>query len=286
MSGTVEGLTEQPWLQHGACAPSTVPGWWLDHPVGFAAGCPMFAARVAEVVQGDATARHATVLLARDDAAARRALGALGRLEGPANETPEVVLVRVQGSAALALVLPPWIGETARPPAPPAPPPSPAPGSPAPPASGTEVAPGRRAPVWATACAVALCVLVVAAVGGRRTLGRGDAATSDPPAGEVAETVEWDADRAIATVTVAGRARRYAIGSPGDQLLAGDWDGDGARTPALYRTATGEVWEFERWANDDEAVAARLLRTMPAGGVVRVVRDDGRDRLELAAPAD
>lgn len=284
---------DHPPLTHGGCAPSTVPGWWLDLPAGFVAGCPRFAARAAEVVRAGATARHATVVLARDDAQARRALAALGRLDvrGDGDGALEVVLVRVQGAEALALVLPPEVA-VPPPPPPPAPPPTAAAASPVSSSTvtvekDTNLAVGvrrRRARAGALASVAALPVLVGALLTGWRAVAHDTEPPADPPDASPVGEVEWDAERAIATVTVAGRTQHFAIGAPGDQLVTGDWDGDGARTPALYRTATGEVWEFDRWAHDGHPVPARLLHTLPAGGIVRVVRTEHHDRPELLAP--
>ncbi|MGI8685745.1 MAG: serine/threonine-protein kinase [Acidimicrobiales bacterium] len=74
--------------------------------------------------------------------------------------------------------------------------------------------------------------------------------------------------------------RRYELGRPGDHLLVGDWDCDGTRTPALYRPSTGEVFQFDGWADDGLTLAATDGGRVPADGrpVVRP-RAGGCDRI-------
>lgn len=62
------------------------------------------------------------------------------------------------------------------------------------------------------------------------------------------ELVRFDADAAVAALP---DERRLQVGEPGDALLLGDWDCDGADTPALYRPSTGEVFEFGSWLSGD-----------------------------------
>ncbi|MDQ6332762.1 hypothetical protein, partial [Campylobacter jejuni] len=63
----------------------------------------------------------------------------------------------------------------------------------------------------------------------------------------VADLVRWDGHHLTVTSTVTGETRAYRMGRPGDQILFGDWDGDGAATPALYRPTTGEVLYADRF---------------------------------------
>ena len=46
--------------------------------------------------------------------------------------------------------------------------------------------------------------------------------------------------------TPSGARHRFAMGRPGDQLLLGDWDGDGRDTPALYDPSAGTVDPLRR----------------------------------------
>ena len=66
---------------------------------------------------------------------------------------------------------------------------------------------------------------------------------------------------------------RYRVGEPGDQVIAGDWDCDGAVTLAVFRPRTGDVFRFDRTA-DDVTVAAT---TRVIGGTSAHARDTDRD---------
>lgn len=61
--------------------------------------------------------------------------------------------------------------------------------------------------------------------------------------------VSWDPVRAEATLTLPGGQRRYRMGNPGDQLLVGRWSCATDATPVLYRPSTGDLFEFEGWAD-------------------------------------
>ena len=77
---------------------------------------------------------------------------------------------------------------------------------------------------------------------------------------------------------------RYAVGQPGDAVVAGDWACTGRRTVALLRPPTGEVFAFDAWADAGE-VAGRLVGTVEgAAGLRAVPGDDGCDDLEVARP--
>jgi hypothetical protein len=67
---------------------------------------------------------------------------------------------------------------------------------------------------------------------------------------------------------------RYEVGEPGDQVTLGDWDCDGAASPAVLRPSTGEVFVFGGWARDGD-VAVRAID-----------RVEGADRLLVEAGAD
>ncbi|MCU1454766.1 MAG: serine/threonine protein kinase, partial [Acidimicrobiales bacterium] len=80
----------------------------------------------------------------------------------------------------------------------------------------------------------------------------------------------------VLLVRLAGSAappRRYRLGRPGDQLVLGDWNCDGAATPALYRPADGTLLAVDEFARrvGDRVEAARVERRA-AGGRARVVR--------------
>lgn len=71
-----------------------------------------------------------------------------------------------------------------------------------------------------------------------------------------------DGDGCAEAVRVAGTAIEadgvdYDIGQDGDEVAVGDWDCDGAATPALVRPATGEIFLFDGWAVPDGPVTVR-----------------------------
>jgi serine/threonine-protein kinase len=95
-----------------------------------------------------------------------------------------------------------------------------------------------------------------------------------------AEGARWDG----AVLTVAGhrRLRRYEVGRPGAQLLAGDWDGDGAATVALYDPGRGEILYVDRFpARVGEQVRARRVDAAPRHGRACVIRRAGRVRVRV-----
>lgn len=92
---------------------------------------------------------------------------------------------------------------------------------------------------------------------------------------------EISVDGTIVTVGT----RRYEVGQDGDLVVVGDWDGDGARTPALLRPATGEVFVFQEWATNGEVATGAVARVgdasdlraeqRPGGDLLLVRRADG-----------
>lgn len=80
----------------------------------------------------------------------------------------------------------------------------------------------------------------------------------------------------VATVVEGGR--RYEVGEPGDVVVLGDWDGDGARTAAALRPSTGEVFVFSTWSTGEDVVV-RAATVVPGGADLVVLPDDHRDRL-------
>ena len=89
---------------------------------------------------------------------------------------------------------------------------------------------------------------------------------------------------AIADGVVEVAGVRYQVGVTGDDILLGDWDCDGRATPALLRTATGEVFVFPSWAEPghdltvpavDRIGDARRLVAGSRCAELLVERDDG-----------
>lgn len=168
--------------------------------------------------------------------------------------------------------------------------------------------PARRrlpqVPRWLAVVAVVAVVLGVAGVvlrPGRREAVACPEPAPIPRAG--AEAVEGDfrgdgcARRAIWADNVlvvalegAGPPRQLRLGQPGDQLVVGDWDCDGAETPALYRPATGAVLYFDDWPAPGGSLTSRPPEPSGvSGGTARVERGRppscARVVVEPSAPA-
>lgn len=79
-------------------------------------------------------------------------------------------------------------------------------------------------------------------------------------------------------------AGRFEVGEEGDEVVVGDWDCDGASTPALLRPSTGDVFAFERWAPADGEVSAEAIDQVPGGTHLTVERTDGCDQLVVVGP--
>ena len=79
---------------------------------------------------------------------------------------------------------------------------------------------------------------------------------------------------------------RYAVGEPGDAVVAGDWACTGERTAALLRPATGEVFAFDGWASEGADVTARPVGVVEGASGLRVADTDGDgcDDLEVERP--
>lgn len=75
--------------------------------------------------------------------------------------------------------------------------------------------------------------------------------------------------------------RRWAVGSAGDVVALGDWNCDGATTPAVLRPETGGVFVFDLWAPSAEPHAARPVRMVP-GAVGLEARGCGHAAVHLS----
>lgn len=62
---------------------------------------------------------------------------------------------------------------------------------------------------------------------------------------------------------------RWAIGAPGDQIAVGDWSCRGARTLAVLRPSTGEVFRLEGWARESEPLTASAVARVHNAVAVR-----------------
>lgn len=85
---------------------------------------------------------------------------------------------------------------------------------------------------------------------------------ASPPAKPPARRGErvWPAEPvSVEGTTVSIGDRRWAVGVEGDVVIVGDWDCDGAPTPAVLRPGDGSLYVFDRWAGEGEAATARKI---------------------------
>lgn len=69
--------------------------------------------------------------------------------------------------------------------------------------------------------------------------------------------VTWSAGVLEVPRGAAEPADRFRMGEEGDLPVLGDWDCDGADTPAVYRPATGEVFVFDGFAGEGGELTSR-----------------------------
>ncbi len=173
----------------------------------------------------------------------------------------------------------------------------------------------RRKETVAAGAALALAVLAVVALpspspGGDRA-DRGAGAVAPPPvapsrrcgtAGATVTGGRLDAGRALVTdlaglgchrtlrwrdavlvVDDGSQDTRYAVGRVGDQVLAGDWDGDGRAGVAVYEPDRGRVLYADRLpASPGGTVRAGRVDEVRKGGQARVSRQgDGHDEVQV-----
>lgn len=86
--------------------------------------------------------------------------------------------------------------------------------------------------------------------------------TACPPAGEGAGC---DDTTGLDGTNVWWRGARWSVSRPGEVVAVGDWNCDGAASPAVLRPEDGSVWVYRRW---DEAEVAVAAGTVP--GAVRL----------------
>lgn len=77
------------------------------------------------------------------------------------------------------------------------------------------------------------------------------------------------------------RGARYALGQPGDSLVAGDWRCTGVVTLALLRRDAGEVFAFDGWPEPNHAVTGRPVGKVHGATELRAVDVDGDSCPEL-----
>jgi hypothetical protein len=91
---------------------------------------------------------------------------------------------------------------------------------------------------------------------------------AEPPVGDV------DGDGCPDPLVVEGHVvssgdDRWSLGEAGDVVAVGDWDCDGAASPAVLRPATGDVFVFPGWATDEAPVTVDAVRTIPGAELLR-----------------
>lgn len=104
-----------------------------------------------------------------------------------------------------------------------------------------------------------------------------DTTTSSHPASPDRQRSAEGAASGPPVVTVGGR--RFEVGSPGDEVLVGDWACDGQLRAALVRPGTGEVFIFDGWAEAGADLEARPLANLEPGAHLRAVADGSCERL-------
>ena len=107
--------------------------------------------------------------------------------------------------------------------------------------------------------------------------------TTSAPTAPVAERVWPPAPVVYSDGVLSIDGRRYAVGGPGDAVVAGDWSCTGQRTVALLRPATGDVFAFDRWAAEGDDVEARPVAQVDGASGLRLTEGDGDgcDHLEV-----
>jgi eukaryotic-like serine/threonine-protein kinase len=125
------------------------------------------------------------------------------------------------------------------------------------------------------------------------TGGGAAAAVEGDPEGDGCPTVGVYRPEAVAgtelmvlSIRIDGDRQRIAIGEPGDQLLLGDWDCDGADTPGLYRTRHGDVQYFDAWPEvERQRYEPNRSEAAAPGGTAALGEGTGErcDRIEVAS---
>lgn len=100
-------------------------------------------------------------------------------------------------------------------------------------------------------------------------------ATAPPASAPVATRVWPEEPLEVRDGVVSVDGARYAVGAPGDAVVAGDWACTGRRTLALLRPGTGEVFAFDEWATEAEEAVARPVGRVDGANGLRAADTDG-----------
>lgn len=273
--------------------PLLVPGWIIDSVIADNAHAVVVAARGTEPITSPSPPRFATIVIARPghEHAADLELEALVDQRSIARaDVVASVIVMWDGHGVAARVLRDGVrypsetlsesdvlGETATWPHEPV-----VVAEDRPVDTVGEPAPRRRAYAkFALGAVLAVFTVWMLSTGDVQTFDAGSRTDGS-------SAVAWDPLTATVSVRSGEQVRTFRIGEPGDEALFGDWEGDGDRTPALYRPRTGELWFFTAWATDDEMVEPTRAVLAIVNGRAVVEHTDGVDvvvvRPDDAAP--
>lgn len=105
----------------------------------------------------------------------------------------------------------------------------------------------------------------------------------DAMAGSIDQIADIDGDGcperiSISDGVIEAAGEKWAIGDPGDDIVLGDWNCDGAVTPGAYRHATGEVFVFAGWAEHDRPLTAEPVGRVEGGVALEAVATIVGDR--------
>jgi hypothetical protein len=83
---------------------------------------------------------------------------------------------------------------------------------------------------------------------------------------------------------VRSAGQRWSVGEPGDLVAVGDWDCDGAATPAVLRPSLARVFMFRAWAGESD-VTAVPGPVVPPDAVAFAADGCGRARVTTSSGA-
>jgi hypothetical protein len=148
----------------------------------------------------------------------------------------------------------------------------------------------RRTAMWVASIAGMGVALLAGGVAAARSSGAGHEPTAgaagaadeavEPPAGDPPcptvppPAVDGDGDGCPETLRIDGHTveidgARWSLGRPGDVVAVGDWDCDGAASPALLRPPTGDVFVFAGWAGPDDPMTVPARDRIPGAVALR-----------------
>lgn len=110
----------------------------------------------------------------------------------------------------------------------------------------------------------------------------GTSTTPASPTTTAVATRVWPAERVeLRDGVLTYGASRYALGQPGDAVVAGDWDCRGKPSLAVLHTSSGHIFAFDGWPEDEQTLTARPVGRVDRAVDLRVVDLDGDGCHEL-----